>query len=75
MRGVLIQIDLRSQGPIFVYVINRVSGCLPIKISKVEAGTTALICRQVLKFSHYCGPFISVVGLVSEEQASEVFEL
>lgn len=75
MRGALIQIDLRSQGPILVYVINRVSGCLPIKIFKVEARATALICRQVLKFSHYCGPFVSVVVLVSEEQASEVFGL
>lgn len=65
----------KSHVLIWVHVVNRMSGRLPIKIAVAVTGAPALACRQALQFGQLLGSFASVVGLDGDRQARRVFGL
>ena len=59
-----------------MYVVNRVSGCLPIKISMAEDITEFqhLPIGRPSSWMSYYGSFASVVSLFGDGQASKISE-
>lgn len=76
IRGILLQIGFKSKGLIWVYVVNRVSGCLPIKISVAEDITEFqnLPIGRPSNWTGYYGRFAPVLSLFGDRQASKISE-
>lgn len=64
MRGDLLHIDFKLERLIWVQVVNRVSDCLPVKISMAKVISPTLASGRPSNLSNFYGPCVSAVCLV-----------